>query len=86
MFARNIRLSWEAAALYFAISKKRAKGVAHLGLKIGGYFRLWRIRIRGRFGTEPMQLFTRSKNMFLAKNMIRILNHLEMDDDNKNSL
>ena len=32
-----------------------------------GYFRPWRIRIRGRFGPEPMQMFANSKNRIFAK-------------------
>ena len=35
-----------------------------------GYFRLRQLRIRSRFGPEPMQLFAISKNMVLVKIMI----------------
>ena len=45
----------------FQISKKNKIPISR------GYFRLWRIRIRGRFGSEPMQLFANSKNRILAK-------------------
>ena len=64
--------------LNFAVLKvqNKLKGVAHIVYfkyqknKIPnsrGYCRPWRIRIRGRFGPEPMQLFANSKNRISAK-------------------
>ena len=52
---------------------KRPKGSGAHTIKknkipnIPGYFRPWRIRIRGRFVPEPMQLFANSKNRILIK-------------------